>query len=50
MAHRDRVGDPPGRREVAGDVGHKRKSETAVRMSAFGGKADVNFGPLDFRF
>ncbi len=24
MAHRDRVGDPPGRREAAGDAGHRQ--------------------------
>ncbi len=24
MTPRDRVGDPPGRREAAGDVGHRR--------------------------
>ncbi len=24
MTHRDRVGDPPGRREAAGDVGHRQ--------------------------
>ncbi len=23
MTHRDRVGDPPGRRQAAGDVGHR---------------------------
>ncbi len=24
MAHRDRLGDPPGRREAAGDAGHRQ--------------------------
>ncbi len=24
MTHRDRAGDPPGRREAAGDVGHRQ--------------------------
>ncbi len=24
MTHRDRAGDPPGRREAAGDAGHRR--------------------------
>jgi hypothetical protein len=24
MTYRDRVGDPPGRREAAGDVGHRQ--------------------------
>ncbi len=24
MTHRDRVGDPPGRRQAAGDVGHRQ--------------------------
>ncbi len=24
MTHRDRVGDPPGRRDAAGDVGHRQ--------------------------
>ena len=27
--------------------GHERKSVTATRRSAFGGKAEVDFGPLD---
>ncbi len=29
--------------------GHNRKSVTATRMSAFGGKAEVDFGRLEFR-
>jgi hypothetical protein len=24
MTHRDRAGDPPGRREAAGDAGHRQ--------------------------
>jgi hypothetical protein len=28
MTHRDRVGDPPGRREAAGDVGHRKARAT----------------------
>ena len=28
-------------------VGHNRKSVTATRMSAFGGKEEVDFGRLD---
>ena len=33
MTHRDRVGDPPGRRGAAGDVGHRQGFPTppAVR-------------------
>ncbi len=31
-------------------VGHNRKSVTAMRMSAVGGKADIDFGPLDVCF
>ncbi len=28
MTHRDRAGDPPGRREAAGDAGHRQGSPT----------------------
>ncbi len=33
MTHRDRAGDPPGRREAAGDAGHRQGFPTppAVR-------------------
>jgi hypothetical protein len=31
---------------VMSPVGHNRKSVTATRMSAFGGKAEVDFGRL----
>ncbi len=28
MTHRDRAGDPPGRRQAAGDAGHRQGSPT----------------------
>ncbi len=28
-------------------LGHKRKSSVGLGMSAFGGRAEVDFGPLD---
>ncbi|MCH9052468.1 MAG: hypothetical protein IIA72_15550 [Proteobacteria bacterium] len=36
---------PPIR--LTSPLGHNRKSVTATRMSAFGGKAEVDFGRLD---
>ncbi len=32
MTHRDRAGDPPGRREAAGDVGHRQGFPTPAAI------------------
>ena len=55
MTHRDRVGDPPGRRRATGDVGHRQGLPTppAVRPSdrkrrlpkAFGRPIALRLGP-----
>ncbi len=37
------------RPEFLHSLGQQRKSAEATEMSAFGGKADLNFGRLDFR-
>ncbi len=34
MSHRDRAGDPPGRREAAGDAGHRQGVPTPLRRLA----------------
>ncbi len=39
MTHRDRAGDPPGRREAAGDVGHRQGFPTPAHSPAAGSPA-----------
>ncbi len=39
--------NPTAQQSTEPAVGHNRKSVTATRMSAFGGKAEVDFGRLD---
>ncbi len=34
-------------RALTSEAGHNRKSVTAMRMSAFGGEAEVDFGRLE---
>ncbi len=36
MTHRDRAGDPPGRREAAGPAGHRQGFPTPPRAPAAG--------------
>ncbi len=49
--HRPAAGFPETHRWArrSSAVGHNRKSVTATRMSAYGGRAEVDFGWLDFR-
>ncbi len=49
MTHRDRAGDPPGRREAAGDVGHRQGFAGALRRFARatgGGFPRLSGGPI----
>ena len=39
MTHRDRAGDPPGRREAAGDAGHRQGFPTPPGAPAAGSPA-----------
>ncbi len=39
MTHRDRAGDPPGRREAAGDAGHRQGFPTPAHSPAAGSPA-----------
>ncbi len=39
MTHRDRSGDPPGRREAAGDAGHRQGFPTPAHSPAAGSPA-----------
>ncbi len=39
MTHRDRAGDPPGRREAVGDAGHRQGFPTPSRAPAAGSPA-----------
>ncbi len=41
MTHRDRAGDPPGRREAAGDAGHRQGFPTPSGTRAEGGRNDA---------
>ncbi len=39
MTHRDRAGDPPSRREAAGDAGHHQGFPTPAQSPAAGSPA-----------
>ncbi len=40
MTHRDRAGDPPGRREAAGDAGHRQGFPTPSAESPTAGSPE----------
>ncbi len=49
MTHRDRAGDPPGRREAAGDAGHRQGFPTPAHSATAGSPARPEAASQGFR-